>query len=123
MSEARKIVPIVTVQNRYSFADREYDYVVSYCEKEGIGFMPWGPLGQVRLANEVLKRVAGELGLTEMQVGLAWLLRRAKVMLPIPGTSSVKHVEENVAAAGMVLPEGVFEELSRVSPPPASLRG
>ena len=123
IERARKIVPIVTVQNRYSFADREYDYVVSYCEKEGIGFMPWGPLGQVRLANEVLKRVAGELGLTEMQVGLAWLLRRAKVMLPIPGTSSVKHLEENVAAAGVVLPDEAFEELSRVSPPPASLRG
>jgi aryl-alcohol dehydrogenase-like predicted oxidoreductase len=77
----------------------------------------------VRLANEVLKRVAGRLGLTEMQVGLAWLLRRAKVMLPIPGTSSVKHVEENVGAAGVELPEGVFEELSRVRVPPASLRG
>ncbi|MGN6367009.1 MAG: aldo/keto reductase [Phycisphaerae bacterium] len=123
IERARKIVPIVTVQNRYSFADREYDYAVDYCEREGIGFMPWGPLGQVRLANEVLKRVAGRLGLTEMQVGLAWLLKRATVMLPIPGTSSVKHVEENIAAAGVELPGWAVEELNGVKVAPASLRG
>ncbi|HUO10827.1 MAG TPA: aldo/keto reductase [Phycisphaerae bacterium] len=123
IERARRIVPIVTVQNRYSFADREYDYVVEFCEREGIGFMPWGPLGQARLANEVLQRVAKQLGVTEMQAGLAWLLRRSRVMLPIPGTSSVKHVEENIAAAKIVLPDSVYEELSAVNPPPASLRG
>ena len=123
IERARGIVPIVTVQNRYSFADREWDFVVDYCEQHNIGFMPWAPLGQVRFANEALERVAKELGATSMQVALAWLLKRSKVMLPIPGTSSVKHLEENVAAAGLELPEKLYEELAAVSFAPASLRG
>jgi pyridoxine 4-dehydrogenase len=123
VERARAIVPIVSVQNRYSFADRESDFIVDYCEKHGIGFMPWAPLGQMRQANEALAKEAAALNATPMQVGLAWLLKRSKVILPIPGTSSVKHLEENVAAASLVLPQATYEALSAVSHPPASLRG
>jgi aryl-alcohol dehydrogenase-like predicted oxidoreductase len=122
VERARKIVPIVSVQNRYSFADREWDYLLDYCEKNEITFIPWAPLGQNRRAHDVLDWAAKEVGATPMQVGLAWLLQRAKVMLPIPGTSSVAHVGENIAAAGLKLPDGVFRELLEVVPPPAVLR-
>ncbi|HUH62483.1 MAG TPA: aldo/keto reductase [Terracidiphilus sp.] len=123
IERARKIVQIVTVQNRYSFADREYDYVVDYCEQHGIGFMPWAPLAQQRFAHEALEKAATQLHVTPLQVALAWLLKRAKNILPIPGTSSVAHLEENVAAAGLELPQGVFDELSAASHEPKSLRG
>ena len=122
IGRARKIVPIVSVQNRYSFADREYEYVVDYCEENKIAFFPWAPLGQARKAHEALQKVAKDLKATALQVALAWLLKRSKVVLPIPGTSSVAHVEENVAAAGLELPQGSYEELSAVSHPPAVLR-
>jgi aryl-alcohol dehydrogenase-like predicted oxidoreductase len=123
LERARKIVPIVSVQNRYSFADREWDYLLDHCANEGIAFMPWAPLGQNRQANRVLDAAAKELGATPHQVALAWLLQRASVTLPIPGTSSVAHVEENIGAAAVKLPETVFARLSAVTPPPASLRG
>jgi aryl-alcohol dehydrogenase-like predicted oxidoreductase len=122
LERAQKIVPIVSVQNRYSFADREWDYLLDHCEKNEIAFIPWAPLGQNRQAHDVLHRVAAELGATPMQVALAWLLQRSRVTLPIPGTSSVEHVEENIAAAGLKLPDRVFRELSEVKPPPAVLR-
>ena len=118
IERARKIVPIVTVQNRYSFADREWDFVVDYCEQNNIGFMPWAPMAQVRFANEALENAAKQLNATPLQVALAWLLKRSKVILPIPGTSSVKHVEENIAAAGLELPQSLYDELSAVSHPP-----
>jgi aryl-alcohol dehydrogenase-like predicted oxidoreductase len=123
IERARKIVPIVSVQNRYSFADREWDFIVDYCEQNNIGFMPWAPMGQNRFANEAIERVAKQLSATPLQVALAWLLKRSKVMLPIPGTSSVAHVEENTAAAGLDLPQKPFDELSALSQPPRSLRG
>ncbi len=123
IERGRKIVPIVAVQNRYSFADREWDYVLNYCEQHGIAFLPWAPLGQNRKAHEVLEKVAQQLGTTTLQTALAWLLKRSKVIIPIPGTSSVAHVEENIAAAGMQLPEAAFKELSDVTPPPVSYRG
>jgi len=123
IERARRIVPIVSVQNRYSFADRESDFIVEHCREHGIGFMPWAPIGQVRLAHETLDRVAKDLDATPMQVGLAWLLRRAPNMLPIPGTSSVEHLEQNVASAALHLPEKVYEELAAVNPPHAVLRG
>src|ERR1700723_702322 len=88
IERARKIVPIVSVQNRYSFADRESDYIVDYCEQNGIAFLPWAPLGQNRKALEILEKIAKELGVTTLQPALAWLLKRSKIMLPIPGTSS-----------------------------------
>jgi aryl-alcohol dehydrogenase-like predicted oxidoreductase len=122
VERARKIVPIVSVQNRYSFADREWDYLLRHCEKNKIAFIPWAPMGQNRQANEVLEKAAREIGATSLQVALAWLLRRSSVILLIPGTSSVVHEEENVAAAGITLPDDLFKRLSEVTPPPASLR-
>jgi pyridoxine 4-dehydrogenase len=122
LERARKIVPIVSVQNRYSFADREWDYLLDHCEKLGIAFIPWAPLGQNRQANDLLERAAAELGATSMQIALAWLLARSRIMLPIPGTSSVSHVEENIAAASLKLPDHIFEELSSFEAPPAVLR-
>jgi pyridoxine 4-dehydrogenase len=122
IERGRKIVPIVSVQNRYSFADREWDYVVNYCEQNGIAFLPWAPLGQNRKALDVLEKVAGGLGASTLQTALAWLLKRSKIILPIPGTSSPAHLEENVAAAGLELPEAAFIELSNVTPPPVSYR-
>jgi pyridoxine 4-dehydrogenase len=122
IERGRKIVPIVSVQNRYSFADREWDYVVRYCEQHGIAFLPWAPLGQNKKALEVVEKIAREVGATTLQVALAWLLKRSRIMLPIPGTSSAAHVEENIAAAGLKLPDATFKELSDVTPPPASYR-
>jgi pyridoxine 4-dehydrogenase len=114
IERARKIVPIVSVQNRYSFADREWDYVVDYCERNQIAFIPWFPLGAGRVAGEILNRVAKANQRGSMQIALAWLLQRSPIMLPIPGTSSVKHLEENVAAASVRLTKDQFQELSAV---------
>ncbi|MCU1293075.1 MAG: oxidoreductase [Bryobacterales bacterium] len=122
IERARKIVPIVSVQNRYSFSDREWDYVVNYCAENGIAFIPWAPLGSGKRASEVLESVAEKLNATPLQIALAWLLKRSPVMLPIPGTSSPTHLEENVAAAALELPRAEFERLSAVTPPPNSLR-
>jgi aryl-alcohol dehydrogenase-like predicted oxidoreductase len=114
IERARKIVPIVSVQNRYSFADREWDYVVDYCQKNGLAFIPWFPLGAGKVAGEVLNRIAEAHGASRTQIALAWLLRRSPIMLPIPGTSSVSHLEQNVAATSLRLTEEEFEELSKV---------
>lgn len=114
IERARKIVPIVSVQNRYSFADREWDYVVDYCESNGIAFIPWFPLGAGKVAGEVLNQIAKAHGATPKQVALAWLLRRSPIMLPIPGTSSVEHLAENVAAASVRLTDEEFERLAGV---------
>jgi pyridoxine 4-dehydrogenase len=114
IERARRIVPIVSVQNRYSFADREWDYVVDYCERNGIVFIPWFPLGAGRIASEVLNQVAQAHHASLTQVALAWLLRRSSVMLPIPGTSSIEHLEQNVAAASLRLKDEEYEELAGV---------
>jgi pyridoxine 4-dehydrogenase len=123
VERARKMVPVVSVQNRYSFADREWDYLLNHCEKHRIVFMPWAPLGQNREANGALEAAARESNVTPLQVALAWLLRRSPIVLPIPGTSSVAHLEENVAAAALKLPDPVWAMLSEITPAPASLRG
>ena len=122
LERARKITPIVSVQNRYSFADREWDYLLDHCEKNGIAFIPWAPLGQNREAHDLVDKIAKDLLATPLQVALAWLLRRSPVTLPIPGTSSPTHVEENIAAAALKLPDAAFKQLSAVTPPHASLR-
>jgi pyridoxine 4-dehydrogenase len=122
IERGRKIVPIVSVQNRYGFADREWDYVVAYCEQNSIAFLPWAPLGQNRKALDVLEKVAKDIGSTTLQVALAWLLKRSKIILPIPGTSSAAHVEENIAATSLRLPDAAFKELSSATPPPVSYR-
>jgi len=114
IDRARKIVPIVSVQNRYSFADREWDYVVDYCESNGIAFIPWFPLAAGRVAGEVLDRIAQAHGASRTQIALAWLLKRSPIMLPIPGTSSVEHLEQNVAAASLHLTEEEYQQLSGV---------
>ncbi len=114
IERARKIVPIVSVQNRYSFADREWDYVVTYCERNGIGFIPWFPLGAGRVAGDVLERIARAHEATPMQIALAWLLRRSPIMLPIPGTSSIEHLEQNVAAASLHLSDEEYQKLFAV---------
>jgi aryl-alcohol dehydrogenase-like predicted oxidoreductase len=115
IERARKIVSIVSVQNRYSFADRESDGVVDYCEKNGFAFIPWFPLGAGKVAGEVLNQVAKAHQATAKQVAIAWLLKRSPIMLPIPGTSSVDHLEENIAAASLQLSEGEYQELSGAS--------
>jgi pyridoxine 4-dehydrogenase len=114
IERARRIVPIVSVQNRYSFADREWDYVVDYCESNGIAFIPWFPLGAGKVAGDVLNQIAQAHRASPTQVALAWLLRRSPMMLPIPGTSSIKHLEQNVAAASLRLAEQDYEKLSGV---------
>jgi pyridoxine 4-dehydrogenase len=114
IERARKIVPIVSVQNRYSFADREWDFVVEYCQRNRIVFIPWFPLGAGKVAGEVLNRIAKGHNASPTHIALAWLLRRSPIMLPIPGTSSVEHLEQNVAAASLRLTDQEFEELSGV---------
>jgi pyridoxine 4-dehydrogenase len=104
LDEARKIVPIVSVQNRYNLGDRNSEDVLKACEKLGIAFLPWYPLGDgAVLRMQKLKDLAQKLRATPAQVGIAWLLAKSPVMLPIPGTSSIKHLEENVAAASLKL--------------------
>jgi pyridoxine 4-dehydrogenase len=123
IERARKIVPIVSVQNRFSFADREWDYVVDYCERDGIAFIPWFPLASGKVANMLLERIAKQHQRTPMQVALAWLLQRSAIMLPIPGTSSLKHLEENVQAASLRLTDEEYRQLTSVSEAPPSFRG
>jgi aryl-alcohol dehydrogenase-like predicted oxidoreductase len=99
VERARKVVPIVSVQNRYNITDRKWDNTLTYCEKEQIGFMPWAPVGGHRgLSGGELEKAAKDHGVSVYQLGLAWLLHRSPVMLPIPGTSSLAHLEENMAA-------------------------
>lgn len=114
---ARRVMPIVSVQNEYNLQDRKWEPVLDHCEREGIAFIPWYPLAAGPLAEGegAVARAAKRLGATPAQVALAWLLRRSPVMLPIPGTSRVKHLEENVAAAGVELDDETFAELSRAS--------
>jgi len=115
IERARKIVPIVSVQNRYSFGDREWDNVVDYCEVNGIAFIPWFPLGAGRVASRMLERIAKARQVKPIQIALAWLLKRSPIMLPIPGTSSIAHLEENVQAASLRFSEKENLELSGVT--------
>lgn len=113
LERARAIVPIVSVQNRYSLSERGSDDVVDVCEREGLPFLPWFPLDAGDLgAREALERVAATHGATPYQVALAWLLHRSATMLPIPGTSKLSHLEENVAAASLELSDADLAELS-----------
>lgn len=116
IEQARKLVPIVSVQNRYNLGDRQYERVLDYCERQGLAFLPWYPLaaGALGRLGRVLATVATRLGATPAQIAIAWLLKRSPVMVPIPGTSSVKHLEENVAAALITLGDREFEELRTV---------
>jgi pyridoxine 4-dehydrogenase len=114
LQRARAIVDVVSVQNRYNLADRSSQDVLDACQRDGLGFVPWHPLatGSLTRAGGRAGRVAASLGVTASQVALAWLLAASPVMLPIPGTGSVGHLEENVAAAAVRLPEAALAELS-----------
>ncbi len=116
IQHAQSMVPIVSVQNRYSVTDRGSEDALEYCEREQIGFIPWFPLAAGRLsgARSPINHVAERLKATPSQVALAWLLARSPVILPIPGTSSVGHLEENVAAAGLKMDENAMRELSEM---------
>jgi aryl-alcohol dehydrogenase-like predicted oxidoreductase len=109
---AQSTARVVTVQNRYNMADRASDAVISLCTDEGLGFIPWNPLPRGAAGNVELNRIARQLGATLSQVALAWLLRRSPVMLPIPGTSTVAHLEENVDAARLDLSDEQIQSLN-----------
>ena len=112
---AREVFPVATVQNRYNLVDRKSEDVVNYCEEHGIGFIPWYPLaaGDLAKPGSVLDAIAKKHGAAPSQIALAWVLQRSPVMLPIPGTSKVNHLEENVAAAGITLSDEDFAALDK----------
>ena len=114
IKQAREVVEVVSVQNLYNLANRQSEEVLNYCEAEGIGFIPWFPVAAGELAKPggVLDAIATEHHATHAQLALAWLLRRSPVMLPIPGTSSVAHLEENVAASDVVLTDAEYAALT-----------
>jgi pyridoxine 4-dehydrogenase len=116
LDQARKVVPIVSVQNRYSLSDRSAEGVLDACGHAGIGFLPWYPLaaGALSQPGGPLDSIARRHHATPGQTALAWLLRRSPVLLPIPGTSSIAHLEENVAAAALTLSEEEFQTLARL---------
>ena len=115
LQNAQKVVEIATVQNRYSLTDRGSENVLDYCEKHSIGFIPWFPLAAGRLSrsDSPIVLAAARANATPSQVALAWLLWRSPVMLPIPGTSSAKHLEENLAAAGLQIDETELNKLRK----------
>jgi pyridoxine 4-dehydrogenase len=115
IQHAQTIVPIVSVQNRYSLTDRGSDDVLQYCEQQKLGFIPWFPLaaGQLSKADNPISQATARWKVTPSQAALAWLLWRSPVILPIPGTSSVEHLEENIAAAGLELDDANLRELDR----------
>jgi aryl-alcohol dehydrogenase-like predicted oxidoreductase len=121
IEEARKIVPIVTVQNRYSLADRRHEETLRWCEREGIGFMPWYPIAGGKLLRPdnpgaaALAQMAARHSASVAQISLAWLLQKSPVMLPIPGTSKRSHLEENVAAAGLRISAEEWAEIESAS--------
>ena len=115
VQRAQNIARIVSVQNRYSVFDREWEHVVEYCEQNGIAFIPWFPLGAGGIGHDVLSRIAQAHKVKPIQVASAWLLQRSPIMLPIPGTSSVEHLEENIAAASLRLTKEEFRQLDEVN--------
>jgi len=121
IEEARKIVEVTTVQNRYSLADRRHEETLTYCERQGIGFLPWYPINAGKLLKvdhpsaQTLSGIAARHSASVAQLSLAWLLQRSPVMLPIPGTSKVAHLEENVAAAKLKLSADEWTELEKAA--------
>jgi aryl-alcohol dehydrogenase-like predicted oxidoreductase len=119
LDAARRVVPVASVQNQYNLAQRSADPVLDHCEAHGIAFLPWFPLADGRMARPggPLAEVARELGATAPQVGLAWLLKRSPVMVPIPGTSSLAHLEENCAASQLVLTDAQYDRITSARRP------
>ena len=116
IAAARKVLPIVTVQNRYNLVDRNSEAVLDYCSAHGIGFIPWYPLaaGDLARPGSALDAIARKRGASTSQVALAWVLKRSPAMLPIPGTGKVAHLEDNVSAAGVSLSDEEFQTLDRL---------
>ena len=114
IEQARKVVDVASVQNLYNLGNRQSEKVLAYCETEGIGFMPWFPVAAGELAKPggILDEIAAEHHATHAQLALAWLLRRSPVMLPIPGTGSIAHLEENCAAAQVELTDAEYDALT-----------
>lgn len=114
LEESRRIAGIATVQNRYNLVDRGSEAVLEHCGRANLGFIPWFPVatGELARPGSPLAAIAEEIGATPAQLALAWLLRRSAVMLPIPGTSSVEHLEENIAAATVRLSDAQYDQLS-----------
>ena len=112
LAQARELSDVVSVQNRYSVGDRESEDVLEACERDGLGFIPWYPLGSGRIDGAAVAEVASRHGASVMQIALAWLLHKSPAMLPIPGTSSIEHLEENVAAAEIELSAEDLAQLS-----------
>jgi aryl-alcohol dehydrogenase-like predicted oxidoreductase len=115
VERAQKIADIVSVQNRYSVFDREWEHVLEYCERNHIAFIPWFPLGAGGVGHALLSRIAEAHHAKPIQIASAWLLQRSPVMVPIPGTSSIEHLEENIAAAGIRLTDEEFRQLDEVN--------
>jgi aryl-alcohol dehydrogenase-like predicted oxidoreductase len=119
IEQAQKIVPIVSVQNRYSLSDRRHEETLNWCEQRGIAFLPWYPMAAGKLLkpdhplSQTLKRLAASHNATPAQISLAWLLHRSPVMLPIPGTSQVKHLEENISAADLKVSSDEWSQLEQ----------
>lgn len=113
IEQARKVLPIVTVQNRYNISDRKWENTLKYCEKEKLGFMPWAPVagGRGFRSADALEKIAKQRGASTYQVALAWLLHHSPAMLPIPGTASVEHLQDNVGAASLKLSPEDWKEL------------
>jgi aryl-alcohol dehydrogenase-like predicted oxidoreductase len=112
LAQARSVVPVVSVQNRYNYEDRSSEAVLDACERDGIAFLPWAPLGGLSpVKAHVLERLARDHGATPLQIAIAWLLHRSPVMLPIPGTGSIAHLDENLAAAAIHLSDEEFRLL------------
>jgi pyridoxine 4-dehydrogenase len=117
IEQARKVMPIVSVQNEYNVGNRKSEDIVDYCTKEGLGFIPWFPVAAGDLAKPggILDEAAKKHGATMAQLALAWLLHRSPVILPIPGTSSITHLEENLAAADLQLSEDEWSALDQAT--------
>jgi aryl-alcohol dehydrogenase-like predicted oxidoreductase len=115
--EAQRTATVVSVQNLYNLANRSAEALLDHCAEHGIGFIPWFPLatGKLARAGGPLEEISGEVGATPSQLALAWLLKRSPVMLPIPGTSSVSHLEDNLAAASIELTDDQFDRLAEAA--------
>lgn len=116
---ARRVVPIATVQNLYNLIDRKHEDVLNYCTRQKLGFIPWFPLATGNLAkpDSPLNQASERLGARPSQVAIAWLLRKSPVVMPIPGTSKVKHLEENVSGTILELDDSLMQSLERISAP------
>jgi len=122
IEQAKKVVPIVSIQNRYNITDRESEAALNYCEKEKMGFIPWAPIGgsgsrSLSKAGTALEAEAKRHNVSVVQLALAWLLQKSPVMLPIPGTSSLAHLEENMAAAKLQLSADEWKTIEDLARP------